>query len=89
MVIQARVFPPASASRKHDAGGDVGVQLLLDGLRLGVASPEAGHVDHVVTAMGEACDGEIGLVPPSEFEDGFYRQQTGSTKDEALIPSLQ
>lgn len=34
----------------------MGVQLLLDGLRLGVASPEAGHVDHVVTAMGEACE---------------------------------
>ena len=34
----------------------MGVQLLLDGLRLRVESPEAGHVDHVVTAMGEACE---------------------------------
>ncbi|WP_170293725.1 MULTISPECIES: hypothetical protein [Nocardiopsis] len=33
--------------------------------------------------------GEIGLGPPAEFEDGFYRQQTGATKDEALVPSLR
>ncbi|GAB3726988.1 hypothetical protein [Nocardiopsis nanhaiensis] len=34
----------------------MGVQLLLDGLRLGVESPEAGHVEHVITAMGAACE---------------------------------
>ncbi|MFD6951338.1 IS3 family transposase [Nocardiopsis sp. NPDC060348] len=33
--------------------------------------------------------GEIGLVPPAEFEDGFYRQQAGSSEGEALVPSLQ
>ncbi|MGI5119455.1 integrase core domain-containing protein [Marinactinospora thermotolerans] len=32
--------------------------------------------------------GEIGLIPPAEFVDGFYRQQNGSTQDEALIPRL-
>lgn len=33
--------------------------------------------------------GEIGLVPPVEFEADFYQQRTGSTEDEALVPRLQ
>jgi len=33
--------------------------------------------------------GEIGLVPPTEFEDGFYQQVSASTQGEALVPSLQ
>ena len=32
--------------------------------------------------------GEIGLVPPAEFEDDFYRQVSVSEQDEALVPSL-
>ncbi len=32
--------------------------------------------------------GEIGLVPPAEFEDNFYRQESVSAHDEALVPSL-
>jgi len=32
---------------------------------------------------------QIGLVPPSEFEDAFYRQEPGSIEDDTLVPSLQ
>jgi putative transposase len=54
-------------------------------------------LDEVEIAVVEYMDwfnhrrlhGEIGLVPPVEFEDGFYRQQAGSTEGEALVPSLQ
>ncbi|APC36906.1 integrase [Nocardiopsis dassonvillei] len=55
------------------------------------------NLDHLEIAVAEYVDwfnhrrlhGEIGLVPPAEFEDGFYRQQAGATEGEALVPSLQ
>ncbi|WP_249351898.1 IS3 family transposase [Nocardiopsis akebiae] len=55
------------------------------------------NLDEVEIAVAEYVDwfnhrrlhGEIGLVPPAEFEDGFYGQRAGSTEDEALVPSLQ
>ncbi len=55
------------------------------------------NLDEVEIAMAEYVDwfnhrrlhGEIDLVPPVEFEDDFYRQQTCSTEGEALVPSLQ
>lgn len=34
----------------------MGVQLMLGGIRLGVESPEAEHVDQVVAAMGATCE---------------------------------
>ncbi|MFE9642529.1 IS3 family transposase [Nocardiopsis alba] len=54
------------------------------------------NLDHLEIAVAEYMDwfnprrlrGEIGLVPPAEFEDGFYRQQAGSTEGEALVSSL-
>ncbi|WP_235005928.1 IS3 family transposase [Nocardiopsis sp. JB363] len=53
-------------------------------------------LDEVEIAVAEYIDwfnhrrlhGEIGLVPPAEFEDHFYRQQSVSAHDEALVPSL-
>ncbi|WP_306368568.1 integrase core domain-containing protein, partial [Nocardiopsis sp. CC223A] len=55
------------------------------------------NLDEVEIAVAEYVDwfnhrrlhGEIGLVPPAEFEDDFYRQRAGSTEGEALVPSLQ
>ncbi|GAA1461160.1 IS3 family transposase [Nocardiopsis exhalans] len=55
------------------------------------------NLDEVEIAVAEYVDwfnhrrlhGEIGLVPPAEFEDGFYRHLSGSTEGEALVPSLQ
>ncbi|TDQ46320.1 putative transposase [Actinorugispora endophytica] len=55
------------------------------------------NLDHLEIAVAEYVDwfnhrrlhGEIGLVPPSEFEDSFYGQRVGSTEGEALVPSLQ
>lgn len=32
--------------------------------------------------------GEIGLVPPAEFEDNFYQQASVSLDTEALVPGL-
>jgi putative transposase len=32
--------------------------------------------------------GEIGLIPPAELEDNYYRQNTAATQDEASVPSL-
>ena len=32
--------------------------------------------------------GETGLVPPAEFEDDFYQQESVSSDTEALVPSL-
>ncbi|MFI6578096.1 IS3 family transposase [Nocardiopsis sp. NPDC050513] len=54
-------------------------------------------LDEVEIAVAEYVDwfnhrrlhGEIGLVPPAEFEDDFYRNEAGSTQAEALVPSLQ
>jgi putative transposase len=45
------------------------------------------NLDHLEIAVAEDVDwfnhlrlhGEIGLVPPAEFEDGFYRHPSGST----------
>lgn len=31
---------------------------------------------------------EIGLVPPAEFEDAYYRHHTASATVEAALPSL-
>ncbi|GAA1465412.1 integrase core domain-containing protein [Nocardiopsis exhalans] len=53
-------------------------------------------LDEVEIAVAEYIDwfnhrrlhGEIGLVPPAEFEDNFYRQEAVSAHDEALVPSL-
>jgi putative transposase len=53
-------------------------------------------LDEVEIAVAEYIDwfnhrrlhGEIGLVPPAEFEDHFYRQESVSAHDEALVPSL-
>ncbi|OKI23768.1 hypothetical protein A6A08_03125 [Nocardiopsis sp. TSRI0078] len=53
-------------------------------------------LDEVEIAVAEYVDwfnhrrlhGEIGLVPPAEFEDNFYRQESVSAHDEALVPSL-
>ena len=53
-------------------------------------------LDEVEIAVAEYIDwfnhrrlhGEIGLVPPTEFEDNFYRQESVSEQDEALVPSL-
>ena len=55
------------------------------------------NLDEVEIAVAEYVDwfnhrrlhGEIGLVPPTEFEDGFYQQVSASTQGEALVPSLQ
>ncbi|MEV2278996.1 IS3 family transposase [Nocardiopsis sp. NPDC049922] len=55
------------------------------------------NLDEVEIAVAEYVDwfnhrrlhGEIGLVPPAEFEDDFYRNEVGSTQAEALVPSLQ
>ncbi|MGW8437789.1 IS3 family transposase [Nocardiopsis sp. NPDC055879] len=33
--------------------------------------------------------GEIGLLPPAEFEDNFYQQASASLDTEALLRSLQ
>ncbi|MDE3725210.1 transposase family protein [Nocardiopsis sp. N85] len=54
-------------------------------------------LDEVEIAVAEYVDwfnhrrlhGEMGLVPPAEFEDDFYGQRAGSTEGEALVPSLQ
>ncbi|MFL1375785.1 IS3 family transposase [Nocardiopsis protaetiae] len=54
------------------------------------------NLDEVEIAVAEYVDwfnhrrlhGEIGLVPPAEFEDDFYRQESVSTDTEALVPSL-
>lgn len=54
-------------------------------------------LDEVEIAVAEYIDwfnhrrlhGEIGLVPPTEFEDNFYQQESVSEQDEALVPSLQ
>ena len=53
-------------------------------------------LDEVEIAVAEYVDwfnhrrlhGEIGLVPPAEIEDNFYRQESVSEQDEALVPSL-
>ena len=53
-------------------------------------------LDEVEIAVAEYVDwfnhrrlhGEIGLVPPTEFEDNFYRQDSVSLDAEALVPSL-
>ncbi|WP_306370074.1 integrase core domain-containing protein, partial [Nocardiopsis sp. CC223A] len=53
-------------------------------------------LDEVEIAVAEYVDwfnhrrlhGEIGLVPPAEFEDDFYRQESVSSDTEALVPSL-
>jgi putative transposase len=55
------------------------------------------NLDEVEIAVAEYVDwfnhrrlhGEIGLVPPAEFEDGFYQRGCASTQGEALVPSLQ
>ncbi|MGW9419774.1 IS3 family transposase [Cellulosimicrobium funkei] len=54
------------------------------------------NLDEVEIAVAEYVDwfnhrrlhGEIGLVPPAEFEDDFYRQESVSSDAEALVPSL-
>nr|WP_157982518.1 IS3 family transposase [Nocardiopsis sp. FIRDI 009] len=54
-------------------------------------------LDEVEIAVAEYVDwfnhrrlhGEIGLVPPAEFEDHFYQSEGRSTQAEALVPSLQ
>ena len=53
-------------------------------------------LDEVEIAVAEYVDwfnhrrlhGEIGLVPSTEFEDNFYRQDSVSLDAEALVPSL-
>jgi putative transposase len=55
------------------------------------------NLDEVEIAVAEYVDwfnhrrlhGEIGLVPPAEFEDDFYQQGSAPTQGEALVPSLQ
>ncbi|NKY97060.1 integrase core domain-containing protein [Nocardiopsis alborubida] len=55
------------------------------------------NLDEVEIAVAEYVDwfnhrrlhGEIGLVPPTEFEDDFYQRGSASTQGEALVPSLQ
>src|SRR5699024_1690696 len=52
-------------------------------------------LDEVEIAVAEYVDwlnhrrlhGEIGLVPPTELEDNFYRQDSVSLDAEALVPS--
>jgi transposase InsO family protein len=55
------------------------------------------NLDEVEIAVAEYVDwfnhrrlhGEIGLVPPTEFEDDFYQRGSASTQGEAWVPSLQ
>ena len=54
------------------------------------------NIDDLEIAVAEYVDwfshrrlhGEIGLIPPSEFEDDFYQQGSVSLDVEALVPSL-
>ncbi|MEY9214811.1 putative transposase [Thermobifida halotolerans] len=54
------------------------------------------NLDEVEIAVAEYVDwfnhrrlhGEIGLVPPAEFEDDFYQYESASAEVEALVPSL-
>src|SRR5690606_5650370 len=54
------------------------------------------NLDEVEIAVAEYVDwfnhrrlhGETGLVPPAEFEDDFYQQESVSSDTEALVPSL-
>ncbi|MES0836761.1 IS3 family transposase [Nocardiopsis tropica] len=54
-------------------------------------------LDEMEIAVAEYVDwfnhrrlhGEIGLVPPTEFEDDFYQRGSASTRGEALVPSFQ
>src|SRR5690606_32472360 len=54
------------------------------------------NLDEVEIAVAEDVDwinhrrlhGETGLVPPAEFEDDFYQQESVSSDTEALVPSL-
>ncbi len=54
----------------------------LDGVEIAVA-------EYVDWFNHRRLHGEIGLLPPAEFEDSFYGQWAGSTEGEALVPSLQ
>ncbi len=54
------------------------------------------NLDEVEIAVAEYVDwfnhrrlhGEIGLVPPAEFEDNFYQHESALAEVEALVPSL-
>src|SRR3954469_25923003 len=53
-------------------------------------------IDHLEIATAEYIDwfnhrrlhGEIGLIPPAEHEDDFYRHNTAATTVAASVPSL-
>ena len=53
-------------------------------------------IDDLEIAVAEYIDwfnhrrlhGEIGLIPPAEHEDNYYRQNTAPARAEASVPSL-